>query len=217
MARKEAIPLLQYQSGLNYSIGLSEGLIVPLAVMGAVIPFAEGAATVINTGLLITLAGAVVMAVGGYITNRSAVDGLKKEAAYRKQSEAILHHIDMQEFIGSEIPDPHEAEAEARLVQMQEDFASDPDSGKLPVFTAVQIGLSYLIAGMLTLLPFYFIENTLQAFMVAAAICFTGLVIAAAIKSRYNGISFWGNAFRLLLIAAFAVPGPLLVSRYFIN
>lgn len=209
--------LIRYQKWLNFAIGAGDGLIVPLAVMGAVIPFAESKETVSFIGFVIVAIGSLVMAAGGYFTNKSTVEGLKKEAEYIAKSEAILHHIDMSEYIGSEIPDPHEAEAEAKLQEMQKEFSEDPEAEKLPVHAAIQVGFAYLLAGVLILLSFYFGNDIIRSFIYSGILSIAGLLIIAYIKSRYNGISFAGNTFRLLLIAAIAIPGPFLVAKFLVN
>lgn len=209
--------LVKYHKWLNVAIGAGDGLIVPIAVMGAVLPFAGDKETVTCIGLGIAIIGTIVMALGGYFTNKSAVEGLKREAECQARSEAILKHIDMGDFIGSEIPDPHEAEAEAKLMQMQQEFATAPDAGKLPFHAALQIGLAYLWGGMLAVLLFQFWENIVDGFLYTAATCFLLLIPVGAMKTPYNGISLSGNIFRMLLIGAVAIPGPFIVAYYYIN
>ncbi len=206
-------------------IGLTDGIIISLALNTALSVVFKTRDVVVNTGLIAAIIGAIVISIGGYFAARYRMESLslKSEEEEKKlHAEETARTIslfkklnlgnDMQEQAAYEI-EKGSAEWKAFLQQNQQSLEV-PDKSKLPV-TAIIIGLSYLVAALVPLVPFIIIDAIDKALTYSIIVSLIVLPITGYIKSRINGENaLWGLA-RLLILGVSAVAAVWFVAKIF--
>lgn len=81
--------------------------------------------------------------------------------------------------------------------------------------SALNIGLSYVVGGLVPLSPYFFIDSPLQALEVSAVVTLVCLFVFGFFKSRITGINPWMGAVRVMLIGALAAGAAFGVAKLF--
>ncbi|CAO3629616.1 unnamed protein product [Mucor hiemalis] len=158
------------------------------------------------------------MGLGGYLAARSEIEHYRTERL-REQREVEECPQDEEDEI-VEILEPYGLDSDT-IQPLIEKLKADPEKfvdflmkfelnlempdPRRSWISALTIGLSYFIGGLIPLLPYVFIENSINALYVSVAVTFLTLLIFGYIKSRLvnpNG-AIWG-AIQTLLIGAVA-------------
>lgn len=181
---------------LNVVIGMSDGLTVPFALAAGLSGALQPNSTVVTIGLAGTIAGAVIMALGGYLTN-------KKEQAGSSNMADIYRQLDLSEAV-----EDVEKENEDWAQQTMQAELPPPD----PAASALVIGLSYILGGLVPLAPFVFMNDPLP---VSAVITLTTIFIFSYFKSRITGQQPWLGALQGTLTAALAAGAAFAVAYLF--
>jgi len=81
--------------------------------------------------------------------------------------------------------------------------------------SALNIGISYAVGGIIPLSPYFFIENSIEALkfsVVATLIC---LFVFGYFKSKITGVPVLSGAFKVMLIGALAAAAAFGVALLF--
>jgi VIT1/CCC1 family predicted Fe2+/Mn2+ transporter len=81
--------------------------------------------------------------------------------------------------------------------------------------SALNIGLSYVVGGLVPLSPYFFIDSPIEALEVSAAVTLICLFVFGYFKSRITGINPWIGAVRVMLIGALAAGAAFGVAKLF--
>ncbi|KAI7900467.1 Ccc1 family [Cokeromyces recurvatus] len=198
-------------------IGLSDGLTVPFA-LAAGLSSLGSSKIVIYGGAAELVSGAISMGLGGYLAARSEMEHYRTERL-REEREVIECSQDEEEEI-VDILEPYGLDRETiqplieklksnpkKFVDFMMKFELNlemPDPHRSWI-SALTIGLSYFIGGLIPLLPYCFFDNSLHALYVSVAVTSLTLLIFGYIKSRLvnpHG-AVWG-AIQTLFIGAIA-------------
>ncbi|KAI9344733.1 Ccc1 family [Pilaira anomala] len=198
-------------------IGLSDGLTVPFALAAGLASLGSSK-IVIYGGAAELVSGAISMGLGGYLAARSEIDHYKTERQ-REQREVEECPQDEEDEI-VEILEPYGLDRDT-IQPLIEKLKADPEKFvdfmmkfelnlEMPDpnrswISALTIGLSYFIGGLIPLLPYCFFEDATYALYISVAVTFLTLLIFGYIKSRLvnpHG-AVWG-AVQTLLIGAIA-------------
>jgi VIT1/CCC1 family predicted Fe2+/Mn2+ transporter len=186
-------------------IGMSDGLTVPFALAAGLTGTTVGSSVIVTAGLAEIAAGAVAMGLGGYLAARTDAEHYRAE--YRRELRET-----------EETPDEERREVRLILTEQGLDRATadtvvealardrhrwvdfmmrfelgleKPDSSRAPA-SALTIGLSYIVGGLIPLLPYMLVSDIGSA--LRASILFT--VIALAIFGGVKGKLTSGKALR---------------------
>lgn len=70
--------------------------------------------------------------------------------------------------------------------------------------SAFNIGLSYIVGGIIPLLPYFFTHDTMTGLKISAMITLLSLFVFGYFKSYITGIDPWSGALRVTFIGALA-------------
>ncbi|KAI8067019.1 Ccc1 family [Gilbertella persicaria] len=198
-------------------IGLSDGLTVPFA-LAAGLSSLGSSKLVIYGGAAELVSGAISMGLGGYLAARSEIEHYRTERL-REEFEVEECPQDEEEEI-VEILEPYGLDRET-IQPLIDRLKSDPQKfvdfmmkfelnlecpdPRRSWISALTIGLSYFLGGLIPLMPYFFIDDAMLALYVSVAVTSLTLLIFGYIKSRLvnPNSAVWG-AIQTLLIGAVA-------------
>lgn len=206
-------------------IGISDGLIIPFAIISGLSVIAADKVIIVQGGIAVIVVGAFVMGLGGYFAAKSRRESFaqkttEEEVATKKDElDKTLHLFkqldldqDMQDQ-AAEVIENDSNEWKAYLMKHQVDLEIN-DTSKLPK-TALVIGLSYAIGGMIPLLPYLYFTNTADAFVWSCSTTLLALVMVGFIKSKINKEPLIWGTFRLMLLGGVAAAVAFAVAKIF--
>ena len=81
--------------------------------------------------------------------------------------------------------------------------------------SALNIGLSYVVGGIIPLSPYFFIKSSTEALQISVIATLLCLFVFGYIKSKITGINPWLGALRVTLIGAMAAAAAFGVAKLF--
>ncbi|KAI8391157.1 Ccc1 family [Radiomyces spectabilis] len=198
-------------------IGLSDGLTVPFA-LAAGLSSLGNSKIVIYGGAAELVSGAISMGLGGYLAALSEIDHYKTERQREEREVEECPQDEEDEIV--EILEPYGLDRETiqpiidklkanpeKFVDFMMKFELNlemPDPRRSWI-SALTIGLSYFVGGLIPLLPYIFIDDATLALYVSVAVTSLTLLIFGYVKSRLVNPkgALWG-AIQTLLIGALA-------------
>ncbi|KAJ8659692.1 hypothetical protein O0I10_004671 [Lichtheimia ornata] len=198
-------------------IGLSDGLTVPFA-LAAGLSSLGNSKIVVYGGAAELVSGAISMGLGGYLAALSEMEHYKTERMREEREVEECPQDEEEEIV--EILEPYGLDRQT-LQPLIDKLKSDPEKFvdfmmrfelnlEMPDphrswISALTIGSSYFIGGLIPLLPYIFIEESTFALYISVAVTFLTLLIFGYVKSRLvNPKGAIKGAFQTLLIGAIA-------------
>ena len=205
----------------EWLIGLTDGLIVPFALTAGLSRISAQEA-LINTGLVVTGVCAIIMGFGAYLTSRK--ENLESQAgeeltlstdinAETENTKALLANLGLSEQLQNEMVADQlreKKEFESILDTNTNGFRSAPASG-------FNVGLAYAAGGLITLIPYFFQDQTSAALPYSAAITLICLVIVGYLKGKLSGINPVASATRWFITGLAAGLGAYFVGGFFLQ
>lgn len=198
-------------------IGMSDGLTVPFALAAGLSGAVDSNHLVVIAGLAEVAAGSIAMGLGGFLAGKTEIDHynseLKREydeveRVPEKEKEEVREFFDhlglspaLQEKAVTELTKDKD-----RWVHfmMKHELGLDKPDEKRARKSAFNIGLSYIIGGMVPLMPYFFLEDTLEGLKISAIITLIALFIFGYFKAKMTGISPVFGGLKVMLIGAIA-------------
>jgi len=81
--------------------------------------------------------------------------------------------------------------------------------------SALNIGVSYIVGGLVPLSPYFFVNSPLKGLELSAGLTLLCLFVFGYFKSKMTGINPWGGALRVMLIGAVAAGAAFGVAKLF--
>ena len=98
---------------------------------------------------------------------------------------------------------------------MKYELGLDKPDPKRATKSALNIGISYIVGGVIPLSPYFFISNSIDALQYSIASTLICLFIFGFFKSRMTGVDpFWG-ALKVTMIGALAAAAAFGVAKLF--
>jgi VIT1/CCC1 family predicted Fe2+/Mn2+ transporter len=79
--------------------------------------------------------------------------------------------------------------------------------------SAFNIGLSYVVGGMVPLTPYFFVTNSIDGLKISAGITLVCLYIFGFFKSKMTGINPWWGGVKVMLIGATAAAAAFMIAK----
>lgn len=208
-------------------IGMSDGLTVPFALAaglsGAV---GDHVSLIWIAGIAEVAAGSIAMGLGGYLAGKTEIDHynseLKKEywELEHKREREIQEVRDVFLEWGLSKDTAEEATQEIikddkRWVEFMMKFElglEEPDP-KRARKSAFNIGLSYIVGGMVPLLPYFFVSNSIDGLKISAVITLVCLYVFGFFKSKMTGINPWWGGVKVMFIGAIAAAAAFSIAK----
>ena len=209
-------------------IGMSDGLTVPFALAaglsGAV---SQGHLNLIwIAGIAEIAAGSIAMGLGGYLAGKTEMDHYNAELRREYAEVELVPDREREEvrefFSGLGLSPEIQNKAVEEIAKdkdkwvdfmMQYELGLDKPDPQRARKSAFNIGLSYVVGGLIPLSPYFFVHNGLTGLEISAVITLCCLFIFGYFKSRITGINPIGGAIRVMVIGALAAGFAFAVAR----
>ena len=207
-------------------IGMSDGLTVPFALAAGISGAIASSHIVVTAGIAELAAGGISMGLGGYLAARSEAEHYASEQRREYQET-------------EEVPDEERREIEQIFASYG--IAGDPLRQLVDTVTsnkkrwvdfmmrfelglekpnptaaprsAMRIGGSYVVGGLIPLVPYMVLPTTQLGLLWSAIVTFVALVAFGAVKGRFTGFSVWKSALQTSVIGAVAAGVAFLLAR----
>ena len=207
-------------------IGMSDGLTVPFALAAGLSGIAHSTAIVITGGLAEIAAGSIAMGLGGYLAARSDVEHYAKEreteqrevevipAKEKEEVEQVLLAYGLEKEQSSLVADALSKRPEAWIdFMMRFELGLEKPDPKRALRSALTIGLSYIIGGLIPLAPYMIISNAGSALLFSVIFTLLALLIFGYVKGRFTGGRPIRSALQTALIGGLAAAAAFGVAK----
>jgi VIT1/CCC1 family predicted Fe2+/Mn2+ transporter len=208
-------------------IGMSDGLTVPFALAaglsGAV---GDHVSLIWVAGIAEVAAGSIAMGLGGYLAGKTEIDHYNSEL--KKEYWELTHkrEVEIQEvrnvFLGWGLTNETAEEATQEIIKddkrwvefmMKFELGLEEPDPKRARKSAFNIGLSYVVGGMVPLTPYFFVTNSIDGLKISAGITLVCLYIFGFFKSKMTGINPWWGGVKVMLIGATAAAAAFTIAK----
>ena len=209
-------------------IGMSDGLTVPFALAaglsGAVSPSHLNLTWI--AGIAEIAAGSIAMGLGGYLAGRTEVDHynseLKREydevrEVPEKEKEEVREFFsnlglsaDVQQQAVEEMTRDQDKWVD---FMMKYELGLDKPDPQRARKSAFNIGLSYIVGGLIPLSPYFFVDDGITGLKISAMITLVCLFVFGYFKSKVTGVNPLAGALRVMIIGALAAGCAFAVAR----
>ena len=207
-------------------IGMSDGLTVPFALAAGLTGAAAAGHIIVTAGLAEISAGAVAMGLGGYLAARTDAEHYRSE--YRRELRET-----------EETPDEERREVRQILTEQGLDRAmadtvvealtrdrhrwvdfmmrfelglEKPDAARAPA-SALTIGASYVVGGLIPLVPYMLIAGAAAALPVSIVLTLIALALFGGVKGSLTGGRPLRAAIQTVIIGGIAAATAFAIAR----
>jgi vacuolar iron transporter family protein len=207
-------------------IGMSDGLTVPFALAAGLSGAVTSSSLIVTAGLAEIAAGSIAMGLGGYLAAKTDIEHYASE---RTREQRETEHIPEREaeevaeiFREYGLPDEQIAPLVSSLqanptkwVDFMMRFelglgVPDPTRARISAWT---IALSYMMGGLIPLLPYIFLDNIATGLWTSVAVTPMALFVFGFFKSRFTGISPWRGGGQTVLVGGLAATAAFSIAR----
>lgn len=207
-------------------IGMSDGLTVPFALAAGLSGAVQSTSLIVIAGLAEIAAGSIAMGLGGYLAGKTEIDHYNSEL--RREYDEVEHLPDkereeVKEFfaklgLSEELQEQavHEMTKDKDQwvdFMMKYELGLDKPDPRRARKSAFNIGISYVVGGLIPLTPYFFVHSAITGLRISAAITIVCLFVFGYFKSRTTGVNPIGGAIRVTLIGALAAGCAFAIAR----
>lgn len=194
--------------------GAQDGLLVPLGVISSIAGAFNNNHIVIIAGISEALAGAFSMATGAYLSSQAEKQIHAAEIKKEKQDIETCPDEEKNELVllfEKEGVDKANSEKITQILfnykdsftttMIQKELGIDPKPFKTPMREAVLMGISYLGASIIPLLPYFFITG-IEAIATSIFLTLLALFLIGILKAHFALLPYIKSGIQVLLIGA---------------
>ena|ERR1700761_2952090 len=207
-------------------IGMSDGLTVPFALAAGLSGAINSSGIVVTAGIAEIAAGSIAMGLGGFLAGRTEADHyaaeLKREydevERLPEQEKAEVKEVfadfglsdELQTLVANEISKDKDKWVD---FMMRYELGLEKPLANRATQSAVTIGISYIVGGIIPLSPYFFATDTQTALYYSCGITMTCLFIFGYFKSMVTGQPPISGAFKVLIIGALAAAAAFGLAK----
>ena len=209
-------------------IGMSDGLTVPFALAAGLSGAVDSTGIIVIAGIAEIAAGSIAMGLGGYLAGKTEQDHYNSEVKREFYEVENLRHKEIEEtkefFSNIGLSEELQNKATEEIAKdkkqwvdfmMKYELGLDKPDPKRATKSALNIGLSYVVGGLVPLSPYFFVHSPAQGLKISVVLTLLCLFIFGYFKSRITGINAWWGAVRVTLIGAVAAGAAFGVAKLF--
>lgn len=207
-------------------IGMSDGLTVPFALAAGLSGAVQSTSLIVVAGLAEIAAGSIAMGLGGYLAGKTEQDHYRAELKREYDEVDKLPEREREEvrdfFANLGLSEELQEQAVAEMTKDKEKWVDfmmkyelgleKPDAARARK-SALNIGLSYIVGGIIPLSPYFFVQDGVTGLKFSAIITLISLFVFGYFKSRITGVKPWEGAARVTLIGAVAAACAFGIAR----
>jgi VIT1/CCC1 family predicted Fe2+/Mn2+ transporter len=207
-------------------IGMSDGLTVPFALAAGI--SGTGAAThvVVTAGMAEIVAGSIAMGLGGYLAARTDFEHFTTEQQRENWEIDHLEDIEKEEvaviFRNYGLVDAQIAPIIDSMVKdrkqwldfmMRFELGLETPDPKRARVSALTIGISYIVGGLIPLSPYIFIHDISIALTVSVVVTLIALFLFGYIKGQFTGTKPLKSGLQTVFVGGVAAGVAFLLAR----
>lgn len=207
-------------------IGMSDGLTVPFALAAGLSGAVDSTALILTAGGAEIAAGSVAMGLGGYLAART--DAEHYETELQREKREIIEVPEREEEEVKEIFQEYGLEDEqihsiiAALkkqpdkwvdLMMRFELGLEKPEPSRARNSALTIAISYIVGGLIPLLPYFFIPSPISGLKVSVVITLIALAIFGYVKGKFTGTSPWKSSFQTTVVGGLAAAVAFTLAR----
>lgn len=207
-------------------IGMSDGLTVPFALAAGLSGAVSSSTLVVTAGIAEIVAGSIAMGLGGFLAGRTEQDHynseLKREYEEVKrvpeqekmEVKEVFAGFGLSETLQQQIADEM-AKDEHKWVDfmMRYELGLEKPNPNRAIRSAITIGVSYIVGGVIPLSPYFFINNSEQALYYSCAVTLVCLFVFGYFKSKFTGQPAFTGALKVVVIGALAAAAAFVMAK----
>ncbi len=207
-------------------IGLSDGLTVPFALAAGLSGAVASSRIVVLAGLAEIAAGSIAMGLGGYLAARGDAEHYVSERQ-REEREIVERTHDEEEEIYEIFEQYSVDRASAAPVldalkrnptawvdfMMRFELGLEEPARNRAHRSALTIAASYILGGLIPLLPYMIVENNFTALKLSVVITLLALAIFGALKGKLVGTGWLRSALQTITIGGIAAAAAYFLAR----
>lgn len=209
-------------------IGMADGLTVPFALAAGLSAAIANSRVIVTAGMAEIIAGAIAMGLGGYLAARGDAEHFDSELARERREMATTPQLELREVrdifsefgLGGAALEQAVAAVTAdpgRWAQFMMRFElglQRPDQRRAPI-SALTIAVSYLVGGLVPLVPYIAMSSVRSAFPVSVAATGAALLIFGAVKGSLTGAGAVKSSLQTLLVGGLAAGAAYWLASLF--
>ena len=209
-------------------IGMSDGLTVPFALAAGLTGAVTNSSIIVIAGIAEIVAGSIAMGLGGYLAGKTELDHYNNELKREYEEVERIPEMEKKEVkdffanigLSEEIQDMASEEIAKDKKQwvdfmMKFELGLDKPDPARAKKSALNIGISYAVGGIIPLSPYFFIPVSSEALKYSVIATLVCLFIFGYFKSRITGVPVLSGALKVMMIGALAAAAAFAVALLF--
>jgi predicted membrane protein (TIGR00267 family) len=207
-------------------IGMSDGLTVPFALAAGLSGAVNASGIVVTAGMAEIVAGSIAMGLGGFLAGKTDADHynseLKREyeevervpEQEKEEVKEVFADFGLSAHLQQEIANEMAKDKDkwVDFMMKYELGLEKPDPNRAKK-SALTIGISYIVGGIIPLSPYIFIHDTVQALSFSCLITLLALFIFGYFKSKLTGQPPVAGAIKVVIIGALAAAAAFGLAK----
>ncbi|WP_295711501.1 VIT1/CCC1 transporter family protein [Mucilaginibacter sp.] len=207
-------------------IGMSDGLTVPFALAAGLSGAISSSGLVVTAGIAEIVAGSIAMGLGGYLAGRTEVDHYQSELKREyeeverlpEQEKAEVREVfagfGLSETLQHQIADEMTKDKKQWVeFMMRYELGLEEPNANRAKKSAVTIGISYIVGGIIPLTPYILISHAQEALFYSCGLTLICLFIFGYFKSKMTGQPALTGACKVVVIGALAAGAAFVMAK----
>jgi vacuolar iron transporter family protein len=208
-------------------IGMSDGLTVPFALAAGLSGAVNSSGIVVTAGIAEIVAGSIAMGLGGFLAGRTEADHYASELQReydevervpeqeKKEVMEVFADFGLTEKLQREVADEMAKDTDKWVdFMMRYELGLEKPEANRASQSAVTIGISYIVGGIIPLSPYFFIASSQTALYYSCIITLICLFVFGYFKSKVTGQPAITGAIKVLLIGALAATAAFIIAKW---
>ncbi len=209
-------------------IGMADGLTVPFALAAGLSGAVDSTHIILTAGIAEIAAGSIAMGLGGYLSGRTDIEHYRSEesreyyevdhypAEERKEVKRIFAGYGISEEIQDKIVDELSKDKKQYVdFMMRYELGLEEPAANRARNSAATIGVSYIVGGLIPLMPYMFFSNVHTGLIVSAGVTLMALLGFGYVKSKVTGQPPFKGAVYTMVIGALAAAAAFVIASLF--
>jgi VIT1/CCC1 family predicted Fe2+/Mn2+ transporter len=207
-------------------IGMADGLTVPFALAAGLSGALQNSRLIVVGGLAEIAAGSIAMGLGGYLAARGDAEHyeqerIREEREIKEIPEEEMAEVDRVFQAYGLTPDQSAPIVEALSqhpkawvdFMMRFELGLEEPDPKRAVTSATTIAGSYIVGGLIPLLPYIMLSNVSRGLAFSAIVTLIALAVFGYLKARYSGLPALRSASQTVVIGGIAAAAAFMLAK----
>lgn len=207
-------------------IGMSDGLTVPFALAAGISGAVNTSGIVVTAGIAEIVAGSIAMGLGGFLAGKTDADHYASELQReydevervpeqeKLEVKEVFAAFGLSEKLQDEVADEMAKDKDKWVdFMMKYELGLEKPEANRASRSALTIGISYVVGGIIPLSPYFFIADSQRALYYSCAITLACLFIFGYFKSKVTGQPPVTGAFKVLIIGTLAAAAAFGMAK----